>query len=222
MLQVLNPFRVRKEFRRLKSEKKWMLALIAVFLPGLLSVVGSGLIQQKMQPLTNQYVREMGALTEAQVESMESIQSFIAVIGMVVGVIAIAVVWIGKSVIFHVIARVLGGEEVDVSSTIHIIAYTYLPLVFKGIIDIWNGLQYQPPPYEEFIRQLQNPDLVMTFVREHNLFFFWVVCLTIVAVKEQFSMSWKKSVVVVGIPYIVFEIIQILLASLGAQLAGGM
>jgi hypothetical protein len=164
----------------------------------------------------------MGALTEAQVESMESIQSFIAVIGMVVGVIAIAVVWIGKSVIFHVIARVLGGEEVDVSSTIHIIAYTYLPLVFKGIIDIWNGLQYQPPPYEEFIRQLQNPDLVMTFVREHNLFFFWVVCLTIVAVKEQFSMSWKKSVVVVGIPYIVFEIIQILLASLGAQLAGGM
>ncbi|KYK28188.1 MAG: hypothetical protein AYK19_00205 [Theionarchaea archaeon DG-70-1] len=222
MMKILLPWRAGEEFRKLKSEKKWVIALLAVFIPGLLSLAGGMLIQQKQQPLTNQYVEEMDVLTEAQREAMENIQGLTVVIGTVFGIVFIAVAWVLKSVVFHVFARILHGEQVEISSTIHLIAYTYLPFIFKGILDIFRGLTYQPPPYEEFMYQLQHPDVLLNFVREHNIFFIWALILMAIAVREQYNLSYKKAAVAVLLPYIVYIIAQIALTSLSGQLMGGM
>jgi len=222
MMKILLPWRAGEEFRKLKSEKKWVIALLAVFIPGLLSLAGGMLIQQEQQPLTNQYVEEMDVLTEAQREAMENIQGLTVVIGTVFGIVFIAVAWVLKSVVFHVFARILHGEQVEISSTIHLIAYTYLPFIFKGILDIFRGLTYQPPPYEEFMYQLQHPDVLLNFVREHNIFFIWALILMAIAVREQYNLSYKKAAVAVLLPYIVYIIAQIALTSLSGQLMGGM
>ncbi len=222
MIKILLPWRAGEEFRKLKSEKKWVIALLAVFIPGLLSLAGGLLIQQKQQPLTNQYVEEMGVLTEAQREAMENIQELTVVIGIIFGIIFIAVAWVLKSVVFHVFARILHGEGVEISSTIHLIAYTYLPFIFIGIWNVFKGLTYQPPPYDEFMYELQHPDVLLNLVREYNIFFLWAFVLMVIAVKEQYNLSYKRAFVVIFIPYIVYIIAHIALASFSGQLMGGM
>ena len=228
MFRVLNPFRAGQEFQQLKVEKKWALALLAVLIPGILSLVGSFLVEQKSADLTMQYTEEQigtmaeqGQITGEQLEAVQSIQGLIAVIGLVVGFVIMIGAWLMKSVVFHILARILGGEQVDLSSTIHLIAYTYLPLIFKGILDVINGIRYQPPPYEEFVYQLQHPDVLMGFVRDHGIFFWWSFILMVIAVREQYNVSTMKSGVVVLIPYIVIWLFTLFLTSISSQLMGG-
>jgi hypothetical protein len=221
MIQILNPFKAAEEVRKLKSDRKWALALMIFFVPGLLSVAGDGLIQQKTQSYTTRYVEEMGALTETQREAMENIQGFIATIGIVVGIVFIAVFWILKSVVFHVLAGIFGGKQAEISSTIHLIAYTYLPFIFKGLIDIYRGLTYELPSYEEFIYQIQHSDALFNFVREHNIFFIWSLILVAIVVREQYNLSKKKAALVVLIPYVVVWVAEFALTSIGIQSMGG-
>lgn len=47
MIQVLNPITARDVFQTLKSERKWVTALVIVFTAGLLIAVGKGLILEK-------------------------------------------------------------------------------------------------------------------------------------------------------------------------------
>lgn len=229
MFRVLNPFRAGQEFQRLKGEKKWALALLAVLIPGILSLAGSYLVGQKSEALTMQYTEEQmgtmaeqGQITGEQLEAVRSMQGLFAVIGIVIGFVVIIGAWLVKSVAFHILARIMGGEQVDISSTIHLIAYTYLPLIFKGILDVVNGIRYQPPPYEEFVHQLQNPDVLMDFVRSHGIFFWWSFILMVIAVREQYTLGSARSVFVVLIPYIVLWIIAMFMTSLSSALMGGM
>jgi hypothetical protein len=229
MFRVLNPFRAGQEFQRLKGEKKWALALLAVLIPGILSLAGSSLVGQKSEALTMQYTEEQmgtmaeqGQITGEQLEAVRSMQGLFAVIGIVIGFVVIIGAWLVKSVAFHILARIMGGEQVDISSTIHLIAYTYLPLIFKGILDVVNGIRYQPPPYEEFVHQLQNPDVLMDFVRSHGIFFWWSFILMVIAVREQYTLGSARSVFVVLIPYIVLWIIAMFMTSLSSALMGGM
>lgn len=184
--------------------------------------MGNSFIQQKTQPLTQQYVEEMGTLTDAQLEAVQNIQSFVAVIGIIMGIILAAVYWVGKSFVFHVLAKGLGGEKAEISSTIHLMAYTYLPFIFKGILDVIKGYTYQAPSYQEFVYQLEHPDILLSFIREHNIFLVWALVLMVIAVWEQYSLSWKRAFLSVFIPYTVVWIVQIAMTFAGTQLIGGM
>jgi hypothetical protein len=229
ILRVFNPFTAGKAFQELKPEKKWILAFSIVLLPALLTSVGNGLIQQKQQDLTYQYIKEQGTITEDQLEAVESIQGLMAGIGIVFGIVLAMVFWVLKSAIFHVIAKIFGGgktktegeEKTNISSIIYLIAYTYVPFVFKGILDVYKGLVYQAPSYEIFVQQLQTSDALLTFVREHNIFLVWALILMAVAVKEQYNLSKFKATLVVLIPYGVAWILQLGLASMSSQLMGG-
>lgn len=222
MLQILNPFRAAEEFRNLKKEKKWMLAILMVVIPGLLTVAGNALEQRKSQQLTMQLVEEMGTIPDAQKEAVGDIQGLIVGIGIAVGILSIFIVWVVKSVVFHVLGRIFDTQKlpVDISSTIHLVAFTYLPFFFKGILDLINGFRYQPPSYEVFLQQVRNPDVVASFLSEHNIFWLWAFVLMVIAVREQFSLSNTRAFLVVFIPYLIVFMIQAALASLGSQLGG--
>jgi hypothetical protein len=230
ILRILNPFTAAKAFQELKTEKKWILALFIVLLPAILTSIGNGLIQQKQQDLTFQYIKEQGTITEEQLGAVESIQGLMAGIGIVVGIVFTMVFWVLKSAVFHVISKIFGGgkeeaetkmNKTDIPSIIHLIAYTYAPLVFKGILDVYKGLIYQAPSYEVFVQQLQTSDALLNFVRENNIFLVWALILMGIAVKEQYNLSKFKASLVVLIPYGVAWILQIGLASISSQLMGG-
>ena len=222
ILTILIPWRAGREFRRLKMEKKWLVALIIVFTAGLLTLIGNNLIQQKTQVLANQYIDEMGVLTEQQRAAVEDFQSIAIIVGVVFGIGLIPFFWVAKSAVFHVLARILRGEEADLSSTIHVIAYTYLPLIFQGFIDLYKGLTYKIPSYEEYVREVETSDAFLTFVREHNIFFIWSLILMVIAVRELYSMSNKRAALVVILPYVVAWLLQFALLSMSRQLVGGM
>lgn len=223
MIQILNPFAAGRKFQHLKSERRWILALLIVFVAGGLTLVGDALIQQKSQHLTQQYIEEMAQLPEAQLEAFENIQGFLAVIGIVFGFVFIVVFWVGKSVIFHIVARFLGGEQAEISSIIHLIAYTYLPFIIKGFIDLYRGLTYQAPSYAEYVQQLQlqQSDALLNFVREHNIFLIWALILMVIAVREQYNLSNGKASIAVLIPNALAWIVEIGLVFLGTQFMGG-
>ncbi len=220
MLQILNPFKAKEEFKKLKSEKKWIIALLFVFIPIILTAVSQGMIQRKQSDLTMQLAENMGGLDETQLESVKAIQGLLTGITLVVGVLMGLLFWVLKSVLFHVLSRVMGGEKVELSSTIHLIAYTYLPLVFKGVIDLYRGMTYQTPPYEQFMREIQSPDILVSFAQFFNVFLIWALILMIIAVREQYNLNKKKALLVVLVPYVGAWILQVALASLGSRLGG--
>lgn len=212
------PWKAKGEFQKLKSEKRWILALLAVFVPGLLSLTGSMLIQQKTQDLAMQMVEDMG-LAETQMEAVQNIQGFILAIGVVIGILSIPLFWVLKSVVFHVLSRILGSKEGGVASTMHLIAYTYLPFIFKGIIDLFKGLVYEAPTFEEYMQEMR-PDLFLTLFRTYNIFFWWAFILMVIAVREQYNLSKKKAVLIILLPYAAAGIIQVALTYVGMQLGG--
>lgn len=219
MIQILNPFRARQEFQKLKSEKKWILALVIVFVPGLLSLVGDSLIQQKVVNFTVQQMEEMG-LTET-FGALEIFQGLLWASRIFYGITFIVAAWILKSVVFHWFSRVLGGEKVEVSSTIHLIAFTYLPFVFKGLLDVYRGFTYQILSYEEFISPVTFTEALVDVFRQYSIFFPWVFILMVIAVKELYNLNNRKAFFVVFIPYAGYFLVQIILIFLGYQFLTG-
>lgn len=203
MFTIMNPFKAGQEFRKLKSERKWALALIIVFTAGLLSAAGKGILLQKEQDVKTQYLEEMGLATE---------DFGVRIIFLI---IFVPVSWLLKSVIFHVLARGLGGEKVTLSSTVHMIAFTHLPCILKGSLDVLIGVLYQPPSYETFVYHLENPDILLLFAREYNIF-FWAFTLMVIAVREQYNLSTKRAFLVVLALYAAVWIIQIAMISFGS------
>ncbi len=210
MLQILNPFKAGEEFRKLKSEEKWKLALIIVLVAGLLSAAGKSIILQKEHNLKSQYSEE---------ELREPLEGDLA-LNLIFLVGYVPVSWILKSMIFHVFARGLGGENVKVSSTIHLVAFTHVPCIFKGLFDLFLGLTYHPPSYDEFVYQLQNPEIFRIFIREYNIFFL-AFTLMIIAIREQYNLSNQKAFFVVFSLYFVIWIVQIALILSGSLFGGG-
>ncbi len=245
MLQILNPFKAGTEFQKLKSRKIWILALVLVLIPVLLSTVGSILIQQERQDLTQQMMEErgdeetrpggegpprnpMGGIFFGAFQGAGGTSTtMMIVIGLFIGIISALVFWIVKSVVFHAGTRVLGGEGA-LSSTIHVMAYTYIPFIFKGILDVIKGITYEAPAsMEEIMVQVpRNTDVALNFIRNHfTIFMLWALFLMVVAVKTQYNLSNKKAVVVVLIPYIIVWIIQVYVMPggfLGGFSLGGM
>jgi hypothetical protein len=198
-----------------------MVAVLLVFIPGVLTVAGNAMIQQKSQGLTIQYTGEIVTLTDQQKEAMQNIQGLTVMIRVIFSVALIGVAWAVKSFAFHMSSKIVGGAEASISSTMHLIAYTYIPFIFQGLLDVYKGLTYTPPPYEEFVRQIENPDILLNFVREHNIFFVWALVLMVIAVREQYTLSTKRAVVAVVVPYAAYFVLGFLMSSLSSQLAGG-
>ncbi len=234
MLQILNPFKAGSVFQKLKSRKKWILALVLVLIPVLLSAVGNMLIQQKNQEVIQQMMEERGS-PETRPGSPgqprgpmggifgglfrgggEMSATGTMVIGTVLSILLAVIFWIAKSVVFHAGARVLGGETMSISSTIHLIAYTYIPFVFKGILDIIQGLIYDPSYMGEFMFRARDTDVLLNFVRNNlNIFVIWALFLMVIAVREQYTLSNKKAFCVVLIPYIIAWIIRLVIFPAG-------
>ena len=208
-MQILNPFRAGEEFQKLKSEKKWMLALVIVFIPGLLSLAGACLIQQKVMDFTIQQMTEM----DLSVTRLDTVLPLLWVSKIVYGIIFILAAWILKSIIFHWFSRILNGEKVERTSIIYLIAFTYLPFIFKGLLDVYRGLTYQIPSYEEFISPVEFTESLLNVLREYSIFFPWVFILMVIAVREQYSLDNTKAFFVVLIPYTVYFLVQIILIS---------
>lgn len=239
MLQILNPFKAGSEFQKLKSRKKWILALLFVLVPVLLSAAGNILIQKENQKLMQQMMEEGGFSSEERPRGPGQPRgpmggmfrglfqgignpsaSEMMTLGIVLGILFTVVFWIVKSVIFHVGARVLGGEGVSISSTIHVMAYTYIPFVFKGVLDVVKGVIYEAPsPVEGLMFQPRDTDVLLNFVRNHfTIFMLWALFLMVIAVREQYSLSNKKALCVVLIPYIVAWILQMTVLPIGGFL----
>ncbi len=210
MLQILNPFRAGQEFQKLKSEKKWMLALVIVFIPGLLSLVGDVLTQQKVVDFTTLQMEEMG-LAETLFEASETLRGLLFVSMIFYSIIFILVAWILKSVAFHLFSKILGGEKAEISSIAHLIAFTYLPFVFKGFLDVYRGLTYQILSYEEFTSPVEFTEAFLSLLREYSIFFPWVFILMVIAVREQYSLNNIRAFFVVLIPYTGYFLVQIIL-----------
>ena len=210
MIQILNPFRAGQEFQKLKSEKKWMLALAIIFIPGLLSLVGDILTQQKVVDFTIRQMKEMG-LAETIPEATETLQGLLFVSRIFYGIIFILAAWILKSVVFHWFSKILGGEKAEISSITHLIAFTYLPFIFKGFLDVYRGLTYQIPSYEEFISPVEFTEAFLSLLREYNIFFPWAFILMVIAVREQYSLNNIRAFFVVLIPYTGYFLVHIIL-----------
>jgi len=210
MLQILNPFKAGQEFRKLKSEEKWMIALGIVLIAGLLSATGKSLILQKEQDLKIRYSEN--ELAEPATENLA--------LNVIFTVGYVPVSWVIKSMIFHIFARGLGGEDVKISSTIHLIAFTHIPCIFKGLFDLFLGLTYQTPSYNEFVDQIQNPDIFRIFITEYNIFFL-AFTLMVIAIREQYNLSNQRAFFVVFSLYVALWIVQIALISSGNLYRGG-
>jgi hypothetical protein len=239
MLQILNPFKAGQKFQELKAKKKWILALIIVLLPILLSQIGNVLIQQKNQDVFNQIIEERGSSNERnpsrapgmirspmgqmgfnQSAGMGSSQSSILLI--TVGIISALVFWIVKSGIFHLFSRIFGGAQVNLSSTIHLIAYTYLPFIIKGILEIIKGIMYKAPSSPQELMMAHSGGVLMNFINDRfNIFVIWALILMIIAIKVQYELGTKKALLVVLIPYIVVWILQLTVLSSGMMFLGG-
>jgi hypothetical protein len=209
MIQILNPFRAAQEFQKLKLERKWVLALVIVVVPKLLSAVGTWLGERHSIDLTVQSMEEMDVLTEGTRGIMESMQGLI-LIGMVyTGVVFVVIAWVFKSLIFHWLSGILGGAKVEISSTVHMVAFTYVPFIFKGLIDVYRGLTYRVPTYEQFTSPSGFTDELLNFFKEHNIFLLWAFILMIIAVREQYNLDTKRASLVVLFPYGVYFLIRI-------------
>jgi len=239
MLQILNPMKAGQKFQELKAKKKWILALIIVLLPILLSQIGNVLIQQKNQDVFNQIIEERGFSNERnpsrapgmvripmgqmgfnQNAGIGSSQSSILLI--TVGIISALVFWIVKSGIFHLFSRILGGAAVNLSSTIHLIAYTYLPFIIKGILEIIKGIMYKAPSSPQELMMARSGGVLMNFINDRfNIFVIWTLILMIIAIKVQYELGTKKALLVVLIPYIVVWILQLTVLSSGMMFLGG-
>ncbi|MFX0203774.1 MAG: hypothetical protein ACFFCW_47350, partial [Candidatus Hodarchaeota archaeon] len=79
---------------------------------------------------------------------------------------------------------------------------------------------YQPPSYEEFVYQLQNPNILFIFIKEYNIF-FWAFILMVIAVREQYNLNTIRSFFVVFILYLGIWITQIVMISSGSLFRGG-
>lgn len=204
MLQILNPFRAGQEFQKLKSEKKWMLALVIVFVPGLLSIAGHGLVQQEKLEFSRQLAKEWGIFTRGEIEERQDSLTLYVVIGIVFSILFIPVDWVMASVLFHGFAKILGGEEVHISSTIHVIAYTYLPWVFLGLWGLYRGATCQPisPAHIEEGIVLFHLEYVVT-----RIFGVWVFILRAIAVRELYNLSNRRAVIVVLVSNVAYSII---------------
>jgi hypothetical protein len=235
MLQILNPFKAGQEFQKLKSKKKWIFALVFVFVPVVLSTVGNNLVQQKNQEFIQQNMEEFTAPEGTPPEGRDAPrrQPGIPLLGPVnrmfqvgtsggmgtanitlalaLGLALAAVYWVLKSVVFHLGSKILGGEKAIISSTIHLIAYTYIPFVFKGILDIIEGVLYEVPTSMQEFSQLRT-DMFLNYVSNYfNIFVLWALFLMIIAVREQYTLSNKKAALIVLISYIVAWILQIVI-----------
>ncbi len=244
MLQILNPFKAGQEFQKLKIKKKWILALAIVIIPVVLSAVGNNLIQKKNQELIQksvgditQYPPQGGAPPEQSGPRRSVLGPLgpmgqtgmspsgggtgIVVLGIALGVVFAVTYWVLKSAVFHVGSKFLGGEKAKVSSTIHVLAYTYIPFVFKGILDIFKGITYEAPSSVGELFQLRNAGMPLNFVRNYfNIFMLWALVLMVIAVREQYNLNNKRAALVVLLPYIAVWILQIFSMQSGGLLGG--
>ncbi len=202
MLQLLNLLKAGQTFRELKSEEKWTVALAIILIVGVLFGIADGLVVHKTLGLRRQYAGGVGyTLIKAEMQWM------VTATRIIFSVLLIPVALTIKSIVFHVFSRYLGGEGDRVFTTIHMMAYTYLPFIFKGVVEVYNGLTYQPPSYEEFVYQLRHPHLPSAFLREYNIFFLWAFILMVIAVRERYNINSKRAFLVVLIPYIAYWIV---------------
>ncbi|MGC1120824.1 MAG: YIP1 family protein [Candidatus Methanofastidiosia archaeon] len=239
MLQILNPFKAGSEFQKLKSKKKWILAVTIVLVPIILSSVGTYLVQQENQAFFQQLAEQQSSQSATQPQRerparnpnpMRMILPFggfqtggamsssgTITLGLILGIIFALIFWVLKSVVFHIGSRILRGEGVKISSTIHMIAYTSIPFIFKGILDIVKGITYEgPSSMGTFMTQARTSSLLLNFVRNHfTIFVVWALFLMIIAVREQYSLGNKKAVCVVMVPYVVVWVLQMTLLSSG-------
>lgn len=233
MFQILNPLKAGSEFQKLKSRRKWILAVTIALIPTLLSTVGRYLVQQENQAVMQQLMEERSAAEgqpprEREVRTSVRILPFgmfqgggsmsstgMMVLGIILGTGFAVIFWVLKSAVFHLGSKVLGGEKVNISSTIHVIAYTYIPFVFKGILDVVKGVIYQAPTsMEGLMFQTRSTSAVLNFIGNHlTIFVVWALFLMIIAVREQFSLSNKKALCLVLIPYIAAWILQLTILS---------
>ncbi|MBU7043331.1 MAG: YIP1 family protein [Theionarchaea archaeon] len=240
MFRVLNPFRAGEKFQELKLKKRWRLALVIVLLPVLLSQIGNELIQQKNQDVLQQIMEERefpdkgtppqgpgrgGGMIPLPMERIGNNQGRMgesghsSVILIITGILSTLIFWMIKSGIFHIFSKILRDAQITFTSTLHLIAYTYLPFIIKGILELIQGILYKTPSSPHELMIASSNGFLMNFINDHlNLFVIWAILLTINAIKVQYALETKKALLVVLIPYIIAWILQLTILSSGIVL----
>ncbi|MGC1121697.1 MAG: YIP1 family protein [Candidatus Methanofastidiosia archaeon] len=204
VLAILNPFTAGEAFKRVAAEEKWKIPLTIVLTAGLLSAAGVALVYDKSEGLRSTYLaKEMGVTIRDEMWSAMTVTKFIT------SLLLVFLGWGMKSFAFHAIAKLFNGKPVDISSTIRLIGYTYLPLILKGLVDVYRGLTYKLPSYEEYVSSLRTPDVLETFSDPFSIFLLWAILLMIIAVREQYRLSTVKAILAVLIPYGVYWVLRL-------------
>ncbi|MGC1120669.1 MAG: YIP1 family protein [Candidatus Methanofastidiosia archaeon] len=237
MFQILNPFKAGSEFQKLKSKRKWILAVTIVLVPTILSGVGNHLVQQENQASFQQLAEQQGGQTATPPQGggppgnpnpmgmiipFGSLQpggatssSGTITLSLILGIIFALIFWVLKSVVFHIGSRIMRGEGAKISSTIHMMAFTSIPFIFKGILDVIKEITHDAPSsMETFMTQTGTSSLFLNFIRNHfTIFVVWALFLMVIAVREQYSLGNKKAFCVVLVPYIAVWVLQMTLFS---------
>jgi hypothetical protein len=147
--------------------------------------------------------KEMGVTIRDEMWSVMTVTKFVT------SLLLVFLGWGIKSFAFHGMAKLFHGKPVDISSTIRLIGYTYLPLILKGVVDVYRGLTYALPSYEEYVSSLRIPDTLETFSDPFSIFLLWAILLMILAVREQYKLGTVKAILAVLIPYGVYWVIRL-------------
>jgi hypothetical protein len=200
----LNPLTAGEAFRKVCTEEKWKTALTIVLIAGLLSAAGIALVYDKTEGLRSTYLeKEMGVKIREEMWSVMTVTKFVT------SLLLVFLGWGMKSFAFHIMAKSFNGKPVYISSTIHLIGYTYLPFILKGVVDVYRGLTYVLPSYEEYVSSLRTPHTLETFSDPFSVFLFWTILLMILAVREQYNLSNVKAILAVLIPYSIYWVIRL-------------
>ncbi|MBU7037047.1 MAG: YIP1 family protein [Theionarchaea archaeon] len=204
VLAILNPLTAGEAFRRLAPEESWKKPLIIVLVAGLLSAAGIALVYDKTESLRSAYlVKEMDVTIRDEVWSVMTVTKFATSLLLVV------LGWGTKSVAFYSMGRLFKGTPGSISSTVRLMGYTYLPLIIKGLVDVYRGVTYELPSYEEYVSSLRTPDVLETFSDPFSVFLLWAIVLMILAVRQQYNLGNVKAILAVLIPYGIYWIIML-------------
>ncbi len=206
-----------------KSEASPKDPIPLLLLIGIVSGFGSFLTARKtVAPL----LEAISALSEAGgfVGVIATISGIFSFLG---GFIGIFLTWVGATVIFHTLAKLLGGEG-RFKKLLEVEGWCFVPLFFGALVNLVVIAFFFPPiklpaqlisdptQFGQIVKNLTRTlefSVSFTFSRVFGrMMTFWVLLLSGIAVKKEYGLPRTKAALSVLLPYFAYFMISSLLA----------
>ena len=217
---IFHPFKTISSIQQ--SEISLKSPLLLLLLIGIISAVESFLATRKI----------VTSLLEA-ISTISGAQRFARMIALISGVfsffagfLGIFIAWIGATITFHILSRLLGGEG-RFKKLLEIEGWCFLPQIFGVIVELIVVAFYfpsielpaqlfsDPTQFRQIVENLTKTlqlSTAMTFSRVfRRMMTFWVLFLSGIAINKEYGLSKVKTAMSVLLPYFVYFTIFILL-----------